>query len=78
MRKSLAIGAGLAAVLVATVALARPPGPTAAGDFYFWFKDSTYTELAGEASISCDGVYSESGKRTEFPSNGKLICPQRD
>jgi hypothetical protein len=36
MRKSFAIGIGLAAALVATVALARPPGPDEIGEFYFY------------------------------------------
>lgn len=73
MRKSFALGFGLAAAMVATVALARPPGPDEIGEFYFYF-DAAGNEV-GHAQLSCSGVYTESGVRTANYSAGHMICP---
>lgn len=73
MRKSFALGLGLTAALVATAALARPPGPDEIGEFYFYYDAAN--KVVGEARLSCDGKYSESGVRTANYSSGHLICP---
>lgn len=73
MRKSFTLGLGLAAALVATAALARPPGPDEIGEFYVYF-DASGT-VVGQAQLSCSGVYSESGVRTNRYSAGHMTCP---
>lgn len=73
MRKSFTFGLGLAAALVATVALARPPGPDEIGEFYVYFDASG--AVVGEAQLSCSGVYTESGIRTARYSAGHMMCP---
>jgi hypothetical protein len=73
MRKSFAIGIGLAAALVATVALARPPGPDEIGEFYFYYDANG--DVVGSAELSCAGVLTESGVRTAKYSSGHMFCP---
>ncbi len=73
MRKSLPLALGLAAALVATAALARPPGPDEIGEFYVYFDEAG--NVVGQAELSCDGIYSESGVRTSRYSAGHMICP---
>lgn len=70
LKTRLAIGLTLAAI--ATAAFARPPGPDQLGEFYYYFDDSGQT--VGTASIDCDGVYRESGVRTNRYSNGYAFC----
>lgn len=76
MRKKLALACITAAALYATVAFARPPGPDQIGEFYFYFDEQG--EVVGSASLDCDGVYSESGVRTNHYSNGFAICNPGD
>lgn len=73
MRHSFALGVGFAAALVATVALARPPGPDEIGEFYVYFDASG--AVVGQAQLSCSGVYTESGVRTANYSAGHMSCP---
>lgn len=73
MRKSFALGLGLAVAMVATAALARPPGPDEIGEFYVYFDAAG--NVVGEAQLGCDGVYTESGVRTANYSVGHMICP---
>ncbi|MGO1001526.1 DUF6289 family protein [Lysobacter sp. CA196] len=75
MRKSFALGLGLVAALVATVALARPPGPDEIGEFYVYFDAAG--KVVGQAQLSCEGVYSESGVRTASYSAGHMVCNPR-
>ena len=73
MRKSFALGLGLSAALVATAALARPPGPDEIGEFDFYFDAAG--NVVGQAELSCSGVYTESGVRTAKYSSGHMVCP---
>lgn len=73
MRKSFALGLGLSAALVATAALARPPGPDEIGEFYVYF-DAAGT-VVGQAELSCSDVYTETGVRTAKYSSGHMSCP---
>jgi hypothetical protein len=74
MRNPLILALGLAASLIATAALARPPGPDEIGEFYFYFDANG--EIVGEASMDCNGNLFESGVRTNSYSSGHAICPQ--
>lgn len=72
MRNKIVIGLGLAAALVATAALARPPGPDEIGEFYFYFDENG--KEVGSAELSCKGVLTETGVRTNNYSSGHMIC----
>ena len=64
MRRKTALTLGLLAALVATAAIARPPGPDEIGEFYFYFDQNG--EIVGSASLDCEGNLYESGIRTNF------------
>lgn len=72
MRNPLILALGLAASLVATVALARPPGPDEIGEFYFYFDANG--KIVGSASMDCDGNLFEEGIRTNSYSSGHAVC----
>ncbi|MFC3550248.1 hypothetical protein ACFOLC_04395 [Lysobacter cavernae] len=75
MRNKTALSLGLLAALVATAAFARPPGPAVAGEFYVYFDQSG--EVVGRASIDCLGEFHQTGKATNFYSNGYAVCNPR-
>lgn len=75
MRNKTALSLGLLAALIATAAIARPPGPEVAGEFYVYFDQNG--EVVGHASLDCQGDYHQSGTLTNFYSNGYAICNPR-
>lgn len=72
MHRKTALTLGLLAALVATAAIARPPGPDEIGEFYFYFDQNG--EIVGSASLDCEGNLYKSGVRTNFYSSGHAIC----
>ncbi|WP_242108494.1 DUF6289 family protein [Luteimonas aquatica] len=72
MRKKLVAALGLAAVLAAGYALARPNN----GDMGVYLDDQG--NVVGTWIVSCEGVFSYSGTRTSNSiTNGHLFCNPR-
>jgi len=65
----------LAAALVVGAAIAAPPGPTAIGDFYYYFDASGNT--IGYRAIDCYGNYSAWGTTSNRYSVGHAYCVPR-
>ena len=70
-----ALFAALAALVVGA-AIAAAPGPTAIGEFYYYFDASGNT--VGYRAIQCDGSYIAWGKTSARYSNGYALCLPRD
>ncbi|MCF7221266.1 DUF6289 family protein [Marilutibacter chinensis] len=63
------IGLGLAAAIVAGVAIAKPRN----GELGVYLDDNG--NVVGTYQVSCDGVFSYTGTRTSHPvANGQLFC----
>lgn len=67
--------AALAALAVG-VAIAAAPGPTAIGEFYYYY-DASGNQV-GYRAIRCDGTYVAWGKTSTRYSNGYALCLPRD
>lgn len=66
----------LAAALIIGTAAAAAPGPTAIGEFYYYFDAAGNT--IGYRAIDCHGNYTAWGKTSTRYSNGYALCLPRD
>ncbi len=66
----------LATALVIGAAAAAAPGPTAIGEFYYYFDAAGNT--IGYRAIDCHGNYTAWGKTSTRYSNGYALCLPRD
>lgn len=66
----------LAALAIGSVAAFAPPGPTSAGEFYYYFDASG--NVVGYRALDCHGVASGWGKTSARYSNGYAFCDPVD
>jgi hypothetical protein len=66
------IAFAFAASCVIGAAIAAPPGPTAIGEFYYYF-DANGNNI-GYRTIKCDGTRIGWGKTSTRYSNGYALC----
>lgn len=71
-RRSTKIALAIATACVIGAAVAAAPGPTARGDFYYYFDASGNT--IGYRAIDCNGQYTAWGKTSTRYSNGYAFC----
>ena len=71
-RRGTRIALALAAACAIGAAVAAAPGPTHAGEFYYYF-DATGKTI-GYRAIDCNGNYTSWGKTSTRYSNGWMLC----